>query len=387
MKTIYMDHAATTPVDPRVFEAMTPYLTEYYGNPSSLYKVGQTAKRAIEDARAIVAGAIGAATEEIIFTSGGTESDNTAVKGLAYTMLGKKDHVITSAVEHHAVLEPVEFLEKTLGFTATILSVDAGGFVSPADVEAAITDKTMLISVMHANNEIGTIQPIREIGQIAWDRKVRFHCDAVQTFGHVPVNVEDLNVDMLSISGHKLHGPKGVGVLYVRKGTRFTPFMQGGGQERGRRASTENVAGIVGLAKAAEIALADREQEAARLTGLRDYLIKGIEEKIEAVRVNGDRVKRLPNNVNVCFEAIEGESLLLTLDARGICASSGSACTSGSLEPSHVLLGIGLPAEIAHGSLRLTLGRETTKADCDYVLEVLPGIVANLRAMSPLWKG
>ncbi len=386
MKTIYMDHAATTPVDPRVFEAMTPYLTEKYGNPSSLYKVGQAAKRAIEDARAIVAGAIGANTEEIIFTSGGTESDNTAVKGLAYSLLGKKDHVITSAIEHHAVLEPVEFLEKTLGFKATVLPVDKNGFVNPADVEAAITDKTMLISVMHANNEIGTVQPIREIGQIAWDRKVRFHCDAVQTFGHLPVNVEDLNVDMLSISGHKLHGPKGVGVLYVRKGTRFTPFMQGGGQERGRRASTENVAGIVGLAKAVEIAMSDREQEAMRLTELRDYLIKGIEDRIEAVRVNGDRVKRLPNNVNVCFEAIEGESLLLTLDAKGVCASSGSACTSGSLEPSHVLLGIGLPHEIAHGSLRLTLGRDTTKADCDYVLEVLPGIVANLRAMSPMWN-
>ncbi len=386
MKTIYMDHAATTPVDPRVFEAMTPYLTEKYGNPSSLYKVGQAAKRAIEDARAIVAGAIGANTEEIIFTSGGTESDNTAVKGLAYSLLGKKDHVITSAIEHHAVLEPVEFLEKTLGFKATVLPVDKNGFVNPADVEAAITDKTMLISVMHANNEIGTVQPIREIGQIAWDRKVRFHCDAVQTFGHLPVNVEDLNVDMLSISGHKLHGPKGVGVLYVRKGTRFTPFMQGGGQERGRRASTENVAGIVGLAKAVEIAMSDREQEAMRLTELRDYLIKGIEDRIESVRVNGDRVKRLPNNVNVCFEAIEGESLLLTLDAKGVCASSGSACTSGSLEPSHVLLGIGLPHEIAHGSLRLTLGRDTTKADCDYVLEVLPGIVANLRAMSPMWN-
>lgn len=386
MKTIYMDHAATTPVDPRVFEAMTPYLTGKYGNPSSLYKVGQEAKRAIEDARAVVAGAIGAKTEEIIFTSGGTESDNTAIKGLAYSMLGKKDHVITSAIEHHAVLEPVEFLEKTQGFKATIVPVDKNGFVNPADVEAAITDKTLLISVMHANNEIGTIQPIREIGQLAWDRKIRFHCDAVQTFGHVPVNVDDLNVDMLSISGHKFHGPKGVGVLYVRKGTRFTPFMQGGGQERGRRASTENVAGIVGLAKAAELALADWEQEAARLTGLRDYLIKGIEDRIEAVRVNGDRVNRLPNNVNVCFEAIEGESLLLTLDAKGICASSGSACTSGSLEPSHVLLGIGLPAEIAHGSLRLTLGRDTTKEDCDYVLEVLPGVVANLRAMSPMWN-
>ncbi|MFA5867318.1 MAG: cysteine desulfurase NifS [Actinomycetota bacterium] len=386
MKTIYMDHAATTPVDPRVFEAMTPYLTEKYGNPSSLYKVGQAAKRAVEDARAIVARAIGAQTEEIIFTSGGTESDNTAVKGLAYSMLGKKDHVITSAIEHHAVLEPVEFLEKTLGFKATIVPVDKNGLVNPSDVEAAITDKTLLISVMHANNEIGTIQPIREIGQLAWDRKVRFHCDAVQTFGHVPVNVDDLNVDMLSISGHKLHGPKGVGVLYVRKGTRFTPFMQGGGQERGRRASTENVAGIVGLAKAVELALADREQEAARLTGLRDYLIKGIEEKIESVRVNGDRIKRLPNNVNVCFEAIEGESLLLTLDAKGVCASSGSACTSGSLEPSHVLLGIGLPPEIAHGSLRLTLGRDTTKDECDYVLEVLPSIVANLRAMSPMWN-
>ncbi|MFH1736871.1 MAG: cysteine desulfurase NifS [Actinomycetota bacterium] len=386
MRVIYMDHAATTPVDPQVAEAMRPYLTDKYGNPSSLYSVGQEAKRAIEEARGVVADAIGAQPEEIIFTSGGTEADNTAIKGLAYYLLGKKDHIITSAIEHHAVLEPVEFLEKTLGFKVTRLPMDANGFVDPAAVEAAITDKTILISIMHANNEIGTIQPVSEIGQTAWDRKIRFHCDAVQTFGHIPVNLEDLNVDMLSISGHKFHGPKGVGALYVRKGTRFTPFMQGGGQERGRRASTENVAGIVGMAKAVELSLADREREAARLIELRDYLIKGIEERIEAVRLNGDRVKRLPNNVSVCFQAIEGESLLLTLDARGICASSGSACTSGSLEPSHVLLAIGLPHEIAHGSLRLTLGRSNTKKDVDYVLEVLPGIVTNLRAMSPIWR-
>jgi cysteine desulfurase len=385
MDTVYMDHAATTPVAPEVFEAMTPYLTTEYGNPSSLYTVGRNAKRAVEDARAVIAQAIGALPEEIIFTSGGTEADNTAIKGVMYKIKDKRNHIITSAIEHHAVLEPVRWLE-TQGFSATVIPVDENGLVDVAAVEAAITDQTGLISIMHANNEIGTIQPITEIGQLAWDRKIRIHTDAVQSFGHLPVAVDDLNVDMLSISAHKLNGPKGVGALYVRKGTRMTTFMQGGGQERGRRASTENVAGIAGFAKAVELAMADREQEAARLTVLRDYLIDGIVNSVEKVLVNGDPIKRLPNNVSICFEAIEGESLLLTLDARGVCGSSGSACTSGALEPSHVLLAIGRPAEIAHGSLRLTLGRGSTKEQADFVLEILPGIVANLRAMSPLWK-
>jgi cysteine desulfurase len=385
MDTVYMDHAATTPVAPEVFEAMTPYLTTEYGNPSSLYTVGRNAKRAVEDARAVIAQAIGALPEEIIFTSGGTEADNTAIKGVMYKIKDKRNHIITSAIEHHAVLEPVRWLE-TQGFSATVIPVDENGLVDVAAVEAAITDQTGLISIMHANNEIGTIQPITEIGQLAWDRKIRIHTDAVQSFGHQPGAVDDRNVDMLSISAHQLNGPKGVGARYVRKGTRMTTFMQGGGQERGRRASTENVAGIAGFAKAVELAMADREQEAARLTVLRDYLIDGIVNSVEKVLVNGDPIKRLPNNVSICFEAIEGESLLLTLDARGVCGSSGSACTSGALEPSHVLLAIGRPAEIAHGSLRLTLGRGSTKEQADFVLEILPGIVANLRAMSPLWK-
>jgi cysteine desulfurase len=386
MKIVYLDNAATTPVAPEVFEAMTPYLTEKYGNPSSLYSVGRDAKRAVEEARAVVAGSIGAQPEEIIFTGCGTEADNAAIKGVMYKIKEKRDHIITCAIEHHAVLDPIHWLE-TQGFSVTVVPVDSDGLVDPAAVEAAVTDRTGLISLMHANNEIGTIQPIGEIGQMAWDRKIRIHTDAVQSFGHIPVAVDDLNVDLLSISAHKLNGPKGVGVLYVRKGTRMEKFMQGGGQEHSRRAGTENVAGIVGLARAIELNIAGMDKEAARQIELRDYIIDGIVNSIEKVRVNGHREKRLPNNVNVCFEAIEGESLLLTLDAQGICASSGSACTSGALEPSHVLLGIGLPAEIAHGSLRLTLGRGTTKEDADHILKVLPGIVANLRAMSPLWNG
>lgn len=386
-KMIYMDHAATTPVDPRVFEAMTPYLTEKWGNPSSLYEKGREAKKAVEDARATVAAFIGAAPEEIVFTSGGTEANNFAIKGSAFVQkAGGKNHIITSPIEHHAVLEPLHFLEK-LGFEVTRLPVDATGLVDPADVEAAVTDKTFLITIMHANNEIGTIQSIAEIGRIAWDKQIRFHTDAVQTFGHIPVKVEDLNVDMLSVSAHKLYGSKGVGALYIRKGVRMVPFMQGGGQERGRRASTENVAGIVGLAKAVELAESEAGAEAARQTEFRDYLIAGIEERIDAVRINGDRVKRLPNNVSVCFEAVEGESLLLTLDGLGIAASSGSACTSGALEPSHVLTSIGLKPEIAHGSLRLTMGKTTTRGDVDYILETLPQVIKNLRAMSPIWKG
>lgn len=385
MKIVYMDHAATTPIAPEVFEAMTPYLTEKYGNPSSLYSVGREAKRAVEEARAVVAGSIGAQPEEIIFTGCGTEADNAAIKGVMFKIKEKRDHIITCAIEHHAVLDTAHWME-TQGFSVTVIPVDSDGLVDPAAVEAAVTDKTGLISIMHANNEIGSIQPIGEIGQMAWDRKIRMHTDAVQSFGHIPVAVDDLNVDLLSISAHKLNGPKGVGALYVRKGTRTDRFMHGGGQERNRRAGTENVAGIVGFARAIELNMADRDRESARLTEIRDYIIDGIVKSIEKVKVNGHREKRLPNNINVCFEAIEGESLLLTLDARGICASSGSACTSGALEPSHVLLGIGLPAEIAHGSLRLTLGRGTTKADADYVLEVLPSIVANLRAMSPLWN-
>lgn len=385
MDTVYMDHAATTPVAPEVFEAMSPFLTAQYGNPSSLYKLGREAKRAVEEARATVARALDASPEEIVFTSGGTEADNAAIKGVMLKIREKRNHIITSAIEHHAVLKPVRWLE-TQGFTVTIVPVDENGLVDPAAVESAVTPQTGLITVMHANNEIGTIQPVDEIGQMAWDKKIRIHTDAVQSFGHVPVSVERLNVDLLSLSAHKLNGPKGVGALYVRGGTRMVSFMQGGGQEGGRRASTENVAGIIGLAKAVELAEADREAEAARIKDLRDKLMTGVEASIDRVIVNGDRERRLPNNASFCFEGVEGESLLLTLDTAGVCSSSGSACTAGSAAPSHVLSAIGRPAELANGSLRLTLGRGSTAAEVDYVLGILPGLVANLRAMNPAWK-
>jgi cysteine desulfurase len=385
MQRIYLDYAATTPTDPAVVQAMLPYFHDAFGNPSAIYSYGQEAKNALEEARGKVARLIGARDEEIIFTSGGTEADNFALKGAAYANQKKGNHIITSAIEHHAVLESSKFLGK-MGYKITYLPVDKYGLVDPDSVKKAITDKTILISVMHANNEIGTIQPIAEIGKIAKEAGVLFHSDAVQTAGHIPVNVNDLNVDLLSMSGHKLYGPKGVGVLYIRKGSKLTPFMHGGAQERGRRASTENVPGIVGLGKAAELAGQDLEVEAQRLTGLRDKLISGIVQKVDRTHLNGHPVKRLPNNVNISVEFVEGESMCLNMDIAGICASTGSACSSGSLEASHVLLAIGLEPVQAHGSLRFTLGKWTTEEDIEKVLEILPRIIGKLRAMSPLTK-
>lgn len=386
MKMVYLDNAATTAVDARVVEEMLPYYTEQYGNPSSIYAFGQKAKLALDTARARVAAAIGCAPEEVIFTGCGTESDNTAIRGAAMMLRKKGNHIITTSVEHHAVLHICAALEKE-GFEVTYLPVDADGKVAVSDVAAAITDKTVLVTVMFANNEVGTIMPIAEIGALCRERGVLFHTDAVQAIGQTPVDVRAMNIDMLSMSAHKFHGPKGVGVLYVKKGIRLPSFMLGGAQESNRRAGTENVAGIVGLGKAIELACADIPAKAARMTALRDKLITGIESSIPEVKLNGHRTDRLPGNVNFSIKYIEGESILLMLDLNGICASSGSACTSGSLDPSHVLLALGLPHEIAHGSLRLTLGDQTTEAEIDYTLSVLPEIVSKLRAMSPLYKG
>jgi cysteine desulfurase len=384
MKRIYLDYAATTPTHPEVVKAMLPYFTDNFGNPSSVYSYGQEARGAIEAARAKVAGLIGAHDDEIVFTSGGTEADNLALKGVAFASEGKGNHIITTSIEHHAVLETCKFLERH-GFIATYLPVDEYGMIDPDDVKKAITGKTILISVMNANNEVGTIQPIAEIAKIARKAGIPFHTDAVQTAGHIPVDVNNLGVDLLSMSAHKLYGPKGVGALYIRKGTKITPFMHGGGQERGKRASTENVPGIVGFGKAAELARQEINEEAGRLTGLRDKLITGIMERIDHTRLNGHPIKRLPNNVNISVEFVEGESMCLNLDLEGICASTGSACSSGSLEPSQVLLAMGLNHVQAHGSLRFTLGRWTTEDEIDRVLEVLPRVVAKLRAMSPLF--
>ena len=385
MRRIYLDHAATTPTHPEVVKAMLPYFTDVFGNPSSIYSYGQEAKGAIEEARTKMAELIGARSEEIIFTSGGTEADNHALKGVAYANERNGNHIITTAIEHHAVLEACKFLEGR-GFIITYLPVDEYGLVDPQDVKKAITDKTILISVMHASNEVGTIEPISEIGKIARETGVYFHTDAVQTVGHIPLNVDDLSVDLLSISGHKFYGPKGIGALYVRKGVKLASLMHGGGQERRRRAGTENVPGIVGLGRAAEIASHEMSKEAERLACLRDKLIKGLEEKIDNIRLNGHPRKRLPNNVDISVDFIEGEAMLLNLDLEGICASTGSACSSASLEPSHVLLALGVPPEQAHGSLRFTLGRENTEEDVERVLEALPRIVAKLRAMSPFLK-
>ena len=385
MKPIYLDHAATTPTDPAVVQAMLPFFTRIYGNPSSMHAFGQEAKRAIEAARDSIASFLGAKPEEIIFTSGGTESNNFILKGIAASAGNRGNHIITSAIEHHAVLESCHYLEKQ-GFQVTYLPVDRFGLVDLDDVKRNITDKTILISVMHANNEIGTIEPIAEIGRIARKRGVPFHTDAVQTFGHLPINVDELNIDALSASAHKFYGPKGVGILYLRRGTRIQSFMHGGEQERKRRASTHNVTGIVGFGKAVELAAEGMEKETRQEIFLRDKLISGILERIENTRLNGHPVHRLPNNVNVSVAYIEGESMLLNLDMEGIAVSTGSACTSASLEPSHVLTAIGLPHELAHGSLRLTLGRATTEADIDRMLDVLPGIVKKLRAISPLYK-
>lgn len=385
MRRIYLDYAATTPMHPDVLKTMLPYLKDTFGNPSTIYAYGQEAKGAVEAARASVAGLIGAGNEEICFTGGGTEADNFALKGVAFAGGNKGNHIITTTIEHHAVLETCRFLERQ-GFNITYLPVDRYGLVSPDDVRKAVTNKTLLISVIHANNEVGTIQSLAEISKIAREAGVYFHTDAVQTVGHIPVDVNELGVDLLSMSAHKLYGPKGVGALYIRKGTKLESFMHGGGQERGWRASTENVPGIVGFGKAAEIARQEIGGEATRLTSLRDRLIAGIKECIAHTHLNGHPTKRLPNNVNMSIDFVEGESILLNLDLAGICASTGSACSSGNLEPSHVLLALGLTHEQAHGSLRFTLGRWTTEADIERVLQVLPGIITKLRAMSPLLK-
>ncbi len=385
MERIYLDYAATTPADPEVIKAMQPYFFEKFGNPSSIHSFGQEAKKALEESRETVASFLGAKPEEIVFTSGGTESDNFAIKGVAFARKAKGDHIITSAIEHHAVLEPCKSLEK-MGFKVAYVKVDKCGLVNPEDIKKAITDKTILISIMHANNEIGVIQPIAEIGKIAKGKGIYFHTDAVQTVGHIPINVNELNLDLLSLSAHKFYGPKGVGALYIRKGTRIDRFLDGGDQERGRRASTHNTSGIVGLAKAIELCRDKMDDEAKIQEALRDKLIKEITKKIPEVYLNGHPDKRLPNNVNFSVKYIEGESMLLNLDMLGIAASTGSACTSTSLEPSHVLLAIGLPHEIAHGSLRFTFGRWSKIDDVDYLLRHLPKIVETLRAMSPLYE-
>ena len=386
MKTsIYMDNAATTKTSPEVVEAMLPYFTENYGNPSSLYEIAGRSKTAIDEARGKIADVIGANPEEIYFTAGGSESDNWALKASFEAFAAKGNHIITSKIEHHAILHTCDYLEKK-GATITYLDVDENGFVDPKDVENAITDKTILISIMTANNEIGTLEPIREIGKIAHEHNIPFHTDAVQAYGHIPINVDEDNIDMLSCSGHKLNGPKGIGFLYIRKGIKIRSFVHGGAQERKRRAGTENVPGIVGLGKAAEIAKLKMQERAESMIAVRDHMIERLSKEIPYSRINGDLKKRLPNNVNVCFRFVEGESMLIMLDMKGIAASSGSACTSGSLDPSHVLLAIGLPHEIAHGSLRLTISDEITMEQADYTVDCIKDIVANLRSMSPLYE-
>jgi cysteine desulfurase len=385
VRRIYLDYAATTPTHPDVVKAMLPYFTEKFGNPSAIYACAQETKAAIEDARSKVARLLGARDEEIVFTSGGTEANNFAIKGTAYANKRKGNHIITNVIEHHAVLETCHFLEK-MGYQLTILPVDSYGMVSPDDVRNAITPKTILITIMMANNEIGTIQPIAEISKIAREAGVYLHTDAVQTACHLPINVDELGVDMLSMSAHKFYGPKGVGALYIRKGTRLVSFMHGGGQERNRRASTENVPGIVGMGKAVELAMDEMDTEAKRITRLRDKLIKGLFDRIDPLRLNGHPQKRLPNNVNISIAFVEGEAICLNLDVKGICASTGSACSSGSLEPSHVMLALKLPPEEMRSSIRFSLGKWTTDEEIEYVLDVLPSIVSKLRAMSPLLK-
>ena len=380
---IYMDNAATTAVSPVVLEKMLPFFTELYGNASSVHGTGRDARKALEDARRRVAAVLNCKPNELYFTSGGSESDNWAIKGIAFANRKRGNHIITSSIEHHAVLHTCQWLEKQ-GFSVTYLPVDEFGRVSAKDVEAAITDQTILISIMAANNEIGTLQPIKEIGRIAKQHKVYFHTDAVQAVGAIPIDVQEIGCDMLSLSAHKFHGPKGVGALYIRQGTRIDQFMHGGAQERGKRATTENIPGIIGLATAIELATENLEEKSARICSMRDQLIDNLT-KLPYVRLNGHRTERLPNNVNISVRFVEGEALLLRLDLAGIAASSGSACTSGSLDPSHVLLAIGLPHEIAHGSLRLSLSDTTKQEDIDYVLSVLPGIIDDLRAMSPLY--
>src|SRR5208282_3129728 len=385
MKKYYFDNAATTPTDPRVLQATLPCFSEVYGNPSSLHAFGQTAKHLVEEARKTVSSFIEASPEKIIFTSGGTEANNTVIEGIAHARREKGNHVITSKIEHHSILEPCHFLEKE-GFEVTLIPVNEYGLVDPDDVRKAITEKTILISIMHANNEIGTIQPLTEISKIARENGIYFHTDAVQTFGHFPISVNELQIDLLSASAHKLYGPKGIGILYMRKGTRIEPILRGGDQEKRRRASTHNVPGIVGLGKAVELAKEEVVNEMEKLTVLRNMLIDGILTKIEHSRLNGHPSQRLPNNVNISFSYVDGESMLLKLDMEGIACSTGSACTSSNLEPSHVLSAIGLPLELAHGSLRFSLGRQTTEDNIRYVLEVLPGIISKLRSISPAYK-
>lgn len=382
---VYMDHSATTPLDARVLEAMLPYLKDRFGNSATLYTPGAAARRGVEEARARVAALINADPAEIYFTSGGTESDNWAIKGMAYANAQKGKHVITSQIEHHAVLQPCKALEKA-GFEVTYLPVDQDGLVSVASVEQAIRPDTILISVMFANNEVGTIEPVAEIGALAKARGVPLHTDAVQAVGKVKVDVQAIGCDLLSISAHKIYGPKGIGALYVRKRTRIARFMDGGEQENGRRAGTVNVPGVVGFGAAAEMAAREWEAEAERLRPLRDYMMNSLVSRIEDIVPNGHPTLRLPNNVSVCLEGVEGEAMVLCLDGNAICASTGSACTSGSLEPSHVLLAMGVGADLAHGSLRFTLGRSNTKEQMDYVVDTLGGIVARLRSMSPTYR-
>ena len=384
MKGVYMDNNATTPVHPEVMEVMLPFFSEHFGNPSSIHWAGREVKKGIETARESVASFLKCDPKEIVFTAGGSESDNLAIKGVCEALKDKGNHIITTRVEHPAVLHTCEYMEKQ-GFQVTYLPVDMDGMINLEDLKNAITDKTILITIMFANNETGTIFPIAEIGKIAKERKVTFHTDAVQAAGKIPLDVNALNVDLLTISAHKLYGPKGVGVLYVRKGTKMKPMIHGGGQERNRRAGTENVTGLVGMGKACEIAMRDMDAESERLLRLRERLHKGLTQKIEHVKLNGHPSMRLNNTLNVSFEYVEGESLLLNLDMDGVAASSGSACSSGSLEPSHVLTAMGLPHEVAHGSVRFSLGRSNTEADIDKIIEIMPPVVARLRAMSPLY--
>ena len=384
-KTIYMDNAATTQVYPEVLEKMLPFFTEEYGNPASVYSFANAGKKAVDEARRNVAGLIGAKPEEIYFTGGGSESDNWALKATAEAYGRSGGHIITSTIEHHAILHTCAYLEKK-GFEVTYVNVDENGRVKLSELEAAIRPDTILISIMAANNEIGTIQPLREIGEIARRHGVLFHTDAVQAYGHIPLNVDEMHIDMMSASGHKINGPKGIGMLYTRKGVKILSFIHGGAQERKRRAGTLNVPGIVGFGKAAELAKEHMEERMEKETMLRDYLMKRVMQEITFVRLNGDKKMRLPNNANFSFRFIEGESMLILLDQAGICGSSGSACTSGSLDPSHVLLAIGLPHEIAHGSLRLTLSEKNTVEEIDYTVEQLKRIIVRLREMSPLYE-
>ena len=385
MNTVYLDNSATTKTDEKVLKAMLPYFSENYGNPSSIYKLGRENRKAVEEARSQVAKALNCEPNEVYFTAGGSESDNTAIRGIAYSYKKKGNHIITSKIEHPAVLETCKQLEKE-GFEVSYIGVDENGFIKLDELEKAIKPTTTLITVMFANNEIGTIQPIKEIGEIARKHDIIFHTDAVQAVGSVKIDVKDLNIDSLSLSGHKFYGPKGIGALYVRKGVQFQKFINGGHQERNKRAGTENVAGIVGLGKAIELAYENLEEHNKKIKELRDYYVEQIVKKVPYIKINGDMQKRLPGNSNISFRFIEGEGLLLNLDLKGICASSGSACTSGSLDPSHVLLAIGLPHEIAHGSLRVSIGKYNTKEEIDYTIENIVEIVNRLREMSPLWE-